>query len=399
MKMTVSVPQGFRLAGVSCGIKQDSSREDLTLIVADAPSVAAGVYTQNLVYAAPVAVDRERTPSDKMRVVAVNSGNANACTGQRGMEDALEMARLAAEACDAEPDQSLVMSTGIIGDFLPMDKIAAGIRSAAERLGNDEDAFLSAARGIITTDKSHKIAGRSIEVAGQTIRIAGMAKGAGMIGPKMATMLAAVMTDARMTPADAQAALVAAVDDSFNCISVEGHMSTNDTVLLLASGAACSEPLAGDALSAFRTALREVCIELARQIPDDGEGASHLITIDVCGTATRDDAFSIAKTVANSNLVKTGISGNDPNWGRIVCAAGYSGVQFDPNRLSLRLNGTLLYRDGAPVEFDATSVSHSMQENRETHIILELAEGDASARFWTSDLTVDYVRFNSDYHT
>jgi glutamate N-acetyltransferase/amino-acid N-acetyltransferase len=397
--MNTLVPQGFRLAGVSCGIKEDPTREDLTLIVMDAPSVAAGVYTQNLVFAAPVAVDRERTPSDRMRVVVVNSGNANACTGHRGMEDAVQMTRLAADACNAEPDQALVMSTGVIGEFLPMDRIATGIQAAAARLGDDEEAFLSAARGIITTDKSHKIAGRSIEVAGQRVQISGIAKGAGMIGPRMATMLAAVMTDAALTPADAQAALVAAVDDSFNCISVEGHMSTNDTVLLLASGAACGEPLAGDALSAFRAALREVCIELARQIPDDGEGASHLITIDVCGAASRDDAFSIAKTVANSNLVKTGIAGNDPNWGRIVCGAGYSGVNFDPHRLSLKLNGTLLYRDGAPVEFDAASVSRSMQESREVHILLELKEGDASARFWTSDLTVDYVRFNADYHT
>lgn len=397
--MGVPVPQGFRLAGVNCGIKQDTAKEDLTLIVMDQPSVAAGVYTQNLVYAAPVAVDRERTPSGRMRAVVVNSGNANACTGQRGLDDALNMAELTAAACGAEPDQALVMSTGIIGSFLPMDKIAAGIMDAAARLGDDQQAFLSAARGIITTDKSHKIASRSIEVAGETIQISGMAKGAGMIGPRMATMLAAVMTDAALTPADAQAALVAAVADSFNCISVEGHMSTNDTVLLLASGAACSEPLSGDALSTFQAALRDVCIELARQIPDDGEGASHLITIDVCGAPSRDDAFSIAKTVANSNLVKTGIAGNDPNWGRIVCAAGYSGVDFDPDRLSLKLNGTLLYCDGAPVEFDAASVSQSMQQDREVHILLELAEGDAAARFWTSDLTVDYVRFNADYHT
>jgi len=397
--MNPPVPRGFRLAGVGCGIKQDPSKEDLTLIVTDTPSVAVGVYTQNLVYAAPVAVDRERTPSESIRVVAINSGNANACTGQRGMEDAIGMANLAARACNAEPEQALVMSTGVIGEFLPMDKIAAGIQTAAARLGNDEESLLSAARGIITTDKSHKIAGRSIEVAGQTVQISGLAKGAGMIGPRMATMLAAVMTDAALTQADAQSALVGAVDDSFNCISVEGHMSTNDTVLLLASGAACSEPLAGDALAAFRAALREVCIELARQIPDDGEGASHLITIDVHGAATRDDAFSIAKTVADSNLVKTGVAGNDPNWGRIVSAAGYSGVSFDPERLSLELNGTLLYRDGTPVEFDAASVSRSMQEGREVHILLKLAEGDAAARFWTSDLTVDYVTFNADYHT
>jgi len=397
--MTIRVPQGFRLAGVSCGIKEDPTKEDLTLIATQTPSVAAGVYTQNLVYAAPVSVDRERTPSGHVRVVAVNSGNANACTGRRGLDDALEMARLAAEACGAEPEQALVMSTGIIGEYLPMGNIAAGIQAAVSKLADDEDALLSAARGILTTDKGKKIAGRSIMVSGQSIQITGIAKGAGMIGPRMATMLAAVMTDAAIAPADAQAALAAAVDDSFNCISVDGHMSTNDTVLLLASGAATPEPLTGEDLGSFGIALREVCIELARQIPDDGEGSSHLITIDVRGTATRDDAFRIAKTIANSNLVKTGIAGCDPNWGRIVSAAGYSGVMFDPNRVSLKLNETLLYRDGVPVEFDAALVSQSMRENREARIRLDLSEGDASARFWTSDLTVDYVRLNAEYHT
>jgi glutamate N-acetyltransferase/amino-acid N-acetyltransferase len=280
-----------------------------------------------------------------------------------------------------------------------MDKIAAGIRDAATRLGDDEAAFLSAARGILTTDKSHKIAGRTLELAGTTVQIAGMCKGAGMIGPRMATMLAVVMTDARLTVPDAQAALTAAVDDSFNCISVEGHTSTNDTVLLLASGAACSQPLASDDLNRFRESLRDVCIELARQIPDDGEGSTHLVTIDVRGTRTRDDAFRIAKTVADSALVKTAIAGGDPNWGRIVSAAGYSGVQFDPNGLTLRLNGTLLYRDGAPVPFDAPTVSRSIRTNRETHVLLELSEGHANVRFWTSDLTVDYVKFNADYST
>jgi glutamate N-acetyltransferase/amino-acid N-acetyltransferase len=397
--MSLSVPQGFRFAAVRCGIKQDAKKEDLTLIVTKARAVAAGVYTQNIVYAAPVAVDRERTPTDSIRAVVVNSGNANACTGERGLQDAAEMCRLAAAACGAGPEQALVMSTGIIGRFLPMDKITAGIRIAADRLGEDEAAFMAAARGILTTDKSHKIAGRTLELAGVTIQIAGMCKGAGMIGPRMATMLAVVMTDAALTVQDAQAALTAAVDDSFNCISVEGHTSTNDTVLLLASGAARGEPLSGDGLDRFRDALREVCIELARQVPDDGEGSTHLVTIDAQGTRTREDAFRIAKTVADSALVKTAIAGGDPNWGRIVSAAGYSGVQFDPSGLTLKLNGTLLYRGGAPVPFEAAAVSRSIRENRETHVLLELSEGDARVRFWTSDLTVDYVKFNADYST
>lgn len=397
--MSVAIPLGFRFAGVHCGIKQDPTREDLSLVVTASPAVAAGVYTQNLVYAAPVAVDRRRTPSSSIRVVVTNSGNANACTGERGERDALEMARLAAVACGAEPEQALVMSTGIIGQFLPLDKIAAGIQAAAPKLASDPAAFLCAAKGITTTDKSHKVASRTLQVAGQTVTILGMAKGAGMIGPNMATLLGVVMTDAALTPAAAQAALAAAVSDSFNCISVEGHTSTNDTVLLLASGAACPQALAGGDLDRFTAALRELCIELARQIPDDGEGATHLITIDVRGCATRDDARRIAQTVADSALVKTAIAGGDPNWGRIVSAAGYAGVPFDPQRLSLTVNGTLLFDRGAPVKFAAATVSRSIREQRETQLVLQLAQGDAAIRFWTSDLTVDYVRFNADYHT
>lgn len=393
------LPRGFRFAGVHAGIKRNPAKEDVTLIVADEPAVAAGVYTQNLVYAAPVALDRERTPSDRIRCVVVNSGNANACTGERGLRDAHEMARLAAETCGASADQALVMSTGIIGEFLPMEKVAAGIAACSQKLGSEEASFLAAARGILTTDKGIKVASRSLVVAGEEVRIAGMAKGAGMIGPRMATLLGVLLTDARLTVADAQAALQDAIDDSFNCISVEGHMSTNDTVLLLASGTATREPLAGADLEAFRAALKETAIELARLIPDDGEGATHLMVIDVVGTRTRDDAHRIARTIADSALVKTAVHGGDPNWGRIVSAAGYAGVPFDPSRVGLTVNGYQLYQNGAPVKFDAPTVSHAMQEQRETHIVLTLGEGDARVRFWSSDLTVDYVKFNADYHT
>jgi glutamate N-acetyltransferase/amino-acid N-acetyltransferase len=393
------IPRGFKFAGVHAGIKRNPAKEDVTLIVADQPAVAAGVYTQNLVYAAPVAYDRERTPSDQIRCVVVNSGNANACTGERGLSDAREMARLAAETCGASADQALVMSTGIIGEFLPMNKIAAGIGACADKLADDEASYLAAARGILTTDKGVKAVSRSIQVAGQEMRLAGMAKGAGMIGPRMATLLGVLLTDAKLTVADAQAALSDAIADSFNCISVEGHMSTNDTVLLLASGAVGDAPLAGADLEAFRTALKETAIELAKMIPDDGEGATHLMVIDVVGAKTRDDAHRIAKTIADSALVKTAIHGGDPNWGRIVSAAGYAGVPFDPAGVGLTVNDYQLYADGAPVKFDAATVSQSMKDNRETHIVLSLREGDAKVRFWSSDLTVDYVKFNADYHT
>ena len=397
--MIPSVPSGFRLTGVRCGIKKDATKEDLTLLVADRPSVAAGVYTQNIIVAAPVIFNRQRTPSDDFRAVVANSGNANACTGDKGLRDAEQMARLAAEACGLAPTQTLVLSTGVIGVYLPMEKIAAGVKDAAARLGNDEASFLAAARGMTTTDKSHKVAGRKATIRGRDVRVAGMAKGAGMIGPNMATMLAIVMTDAALTPVDAQRLLTAAVDQSFNCISVEGHTSTNDTVLLLASGAALDRPLAAEELPALQTAVNEVCVDLARMIPDDGEGASHLITIDVRGCARRDDALRMAKAIANSPLVKTGIAGADPNWGRFISAAGMVGVPFDPNRVTLTLNGTVLFRNGSPVPFDAASVSASIRNHRETRIELDFCEGQASVRFWTSDLTVDYVRLNSEYTT
>lgn len=397
--MSFRVPSGFRLAGVHCGIKKLSATEDLTLLVADQSAVAAGVYTQNLVYAAPVAWDRERTPSESIRVLIVNSGNANACTGERGMQDAREMARLAASTCEATADQALVMSTGIIGEFLPMERISRGVQLATAALGSDESHLMAAARGITTTDRGPKVAGRSVSIAGRSLAVTGFAKGAGMIGPRMATMLGVVMTDARLTVADAQQCLHAAVAKSFNCISVEGHMSTNDTVVLLASGAASSAPLARADLNQFQETLEQVCIELAKMIPDDGEGASHLVTIDIRGCFSEAAAQQIARTIAGSALVKTAIAGGDPNWGRIVSAAGYAGVPFQPQRLRLRVNGHLLYENGAPVRFDAAVVSASMKDNRDTHVELEFAEGSAATRFWTSDLNHEYIRVNADYHT
>ncbi|MFO0904989.1 MAG: bifunctional glutamate N-acetyltransferase/amino-acid acetyltransferase ArgJ [Pirellulales bacterium] len=397
--MAIQVPAGFQLAGVYCGIKSDPSRLDFTLIHCPQAATAAGVYTQNLVYAAPVALDRKRTPTANFRVLAVNSGNANACTGDRGMRDAETMAHMAAVSCQATAEQALVMSTGIIGEFLPMDRIGAGAKAAAAKLGSDEAAFLSAARGIMTTDQYHKVASRSLTLADKTVRIAGMCKGAGMIGPNMATMLGIILTDAQLSPAEAQEMLAYVADRSFNCIAVEGHMSTNDTLVLLASGAAGTGPLSDADRGVFQQALLETSIELCRQIPDDGEGASHLIVIDVRGCRTRAEARQIAKTIAESALVKTAVYGADPNWGRIVSAAGYAGVPFDPARLNLQINGLPLYRAGAPVPFDAAVVSAAIKNQRETLVELTLAEGDAECRFWTSDLGHEYINVNADYHT
>lgn len=398
--MPWELPLGFSAAGVYCGIKRNTSKKDLALVVCDRPATAAGVYTQNLVHAAPVALDRSRTPSAAIRGVVINSGNANACTGERGYADAIRMTELAAGRLDLPAEALLVLSTGIIGEFLPLEKIERGIDAAAAALGRDEAALVAAAQGMLTTDTRHKLAGECLTLpSGAQVRLTGLAKGAAMIGPRMATMLGLVLTDAALEPQAAQTLLREIVDDTFNCISVDGHMSTNDTVLLLASGAAGSHPLAGADLAAFAAALRRTCSELARMIPADGEGCTHLVTIDVRGCDSRATAYEIAKTVAESPLVKTAICGADPNWGRIVSAAGYAGRSFDPAQVALKVNGFLLYERGAPVKFDAATVSASIRENRDTHVELSFGGGPGEIRFWTTDLTPEYVRLNADYHT
>jgi glutamate N-acetyltransferase / amino-acid N-acetyltransferase len=391
-------PPGFRGTGVHCGIKR-SGRPDLSLIVCEGPAVAAGVYTRNLVRAAPVRWNERHTPSDAIRAIVINSGNANACTGPQGERDAAQMAAWAAEAVGAEPEQVLVLSTGIIGAPLPMSRIQSGIEKARSQLTDGSEAVELAARGMLTTDKIPKIAVRAFDGPKRTGSILGLAKGAAMIGPNMATLLGIILTDAPLTPADAQVALKEVVEVTFNCISVEGHMSTNDSVLLLARGRDDDEPLEGAWLDSFRTSLTDVCTELAKAIPSDGEGATHLITIDVRGCRKREEAARIARTVADSPLVKTAIHGADPNWGRIVSAAGYAGIDFDPAGLRLEMNGTLLYESGTPADFDAAAVSRSIADNRDTSVELTFREGEASARHWTCDLTAEYVRLNADYHT
>lgn len=396
------LPKGFTAGGVYCGVKSDATKLDLSLFVSDRPAVGVGVYTQNLVKAAPVLLDRARTPGDNLRAVITNSGVANACTGAQGMQDAERMAALVAESSpgsDIAPEQVLVMSTGVIGEHLPMEKIASGIPAVVNDLADDAAAIERAARAIMTTDTVPKVRSRTVSIGGRDVTITGVAKGAAMIGPNMATMLATVMTDAPLTPADAQAALSESVVESFNCISVDGHTSTNDTVLLMANGAAGGEPLSGRDLGMFRATLLEVCEDLAIAIPTDGEGATHLITVEVHGCATRDDAIRIGKTIADSPLVKTAIAGADPNWGRIVSAAGYAGVPFDPDEVALLINGLLVYEKGTPVEFDEATVSESIRSSRDTLLLLLLGEGQAMARFWTTDLTAEYVRLNADYRT
>ena len=394
------LPKGFRFAGVHCGLKSNPQDLDLTFVVSDFPATVAGVYTQNLVYGAAVQVDRPRTPGTGFRTLIANSRCANDCTGEQGYRDALEMTALASQCVGAEPEKSLVMSTGVIGTFMPMDKIRAGLAEAAKQLAADESSFIRAARGIMTTDTFEKTASRQITLeSGEAITIAGFCKGAAMIAPNMRTMLAMIMTDITLTPQVAQELLAEAVDDSFNCISVDGHTSPSDTVLLYANGAAKASELSEHDRNLFAKELRLLCRELARKIPEDGEGVSHLITIDVTGCKDRDSAKQIAKQIANDPLVKTAICGADPNWGRIVSAAGNAGVPFDTTKVDLSINGFELFESGAPLPFDKAMVSNSIRENRETHFQVKFSEGEESIRFWTTDLTCEYVRLNSDYTT
>ncbi len=398
--MTISLPKNFRFSAVHCGLKSDANLLDLSLIVTDVPATAAGVFTPNLVCGAPVQVDRSRLPGEGFRAVVGNSRVANACTGQQGLKDAEEMAALASATVGGAADKGLVMSTGVIGNMLPMKKVRAGIQEAASKLSATEAAFVDAATGIMTTDTFAKYASRTVTLAsGEIVTIAGLCKGAAMIGPKMATLLAVVMTDAALEPQTAQTLIRAAADVSFNCVTVEGHTSTSDTLLLLANGAAVSHPLAGDDLAKFSEVLQELCIELAVKIPTDGEGASHLITIDITGCKSREDAKTIARKVAEDALVKTAICGADPNWGRIVSASGTAGVPYDPQKVSLKLNGFELFRNGEPLPFDKPTVSDSIRNNRDTHVLLSFGEGIEAIRFWTTDLTAEYVRLNADYTT
>jgi glutamate N-acetyltransferase / amino-acid N-acetyltransferase len=388
------IARGYRFAGVHCGIRDHT---DLALIVSDSPASAAGVFTQNRVCAAPVHVCRERLPADAVRGIVVCAGNANACTGPRGLADARRMTTVAAEAVGCRPEQVLVASTGVIGRHLPMDRVEPGIRHAFAELQTGSLALDRAAHAILTTDTRIKVSTRRVEIDGLAVNVTGFAKGAAMIGPNMATMLAFVLSDAGVSPADLATLAARAAEQSFNCVRVEGHTSTNDSLILLANGV--GQRLDGPRLARFAAAVTDVCTDLAKAIVADAEGASHFVTLDVEGLRDDDEARRIARAVADSPLVKTAIFGADPNWGRIVSAAGYAGPRFNPRGISLKINGTLLYEKGGPVAFDAKGVSHSIRQNRETHVEVLFSEGNGHVRFWTTDLTAEYVRLNADYTT
>lgn len=392
------IPSGFRAGAVRAGIKP-SGGLDLALLVSDHPCAAAGTFTLNRIAAAPVQYDRARVPSSSVRAVVVNAGNANAATGEEGLANAQRTAEHAAARLGCAPDDVLVASTGVIGHQLPMDRLERGIDAAVPVLTDSAEGFDLASRAILTTDTKPKVVCASDVFEGRTVKLLGLAKGAAMIGPRMATMLGFLMTDAKVDADDLTAILREAVEESFNCISVEGHTSTNDTVLLLANGASGGPALKGASLEKFSAMVHDACQDLAAQIPADGEGATHRIRVTVTGCRDREEARTIARAVADSPLVKTAIHGADPNWGRIVSAAGYAGIPFEEQELSLVLNGTPLYRDGTPLAFDHEAVSKQLREGFDVAIELSLKRGEGRIAFWTSDLTAEYVHLNADYTT
>lgn len=388
----MTIPQGYRFAATYAGIRK-VDRDDVALMVSDRPAATAAVFTRNLVKAAPLVLSARHLVESKgwCRAIVVNAGNAN-CATPDGPQVAARTARAAAAALGVRECEVGVSSTGVIGVSLPVEKLVAvipGLVTALE-VGN----FDAASRAIMTTDTVPKTAAAEVKVKGGTVRIAGMCKGSGMIHPGMATMLAYVFTDAKLTPPEARAMLRAAAEESFGRISVDGDMSTNDTVYLMANGASgIAEKVK------VAAAVREVMIELARAIARDGEGARKLITIDVTGAASDRAATQIARAIANSPLCKTAMAGSDPNWGRILCAAGYSGASFDPARVDIDLNGFAVCRHGKAAEFSEEEVKRSLDAPDVSIRLSIRGKGRGKTRFWTCDLTEGYIKINASYRT
>lgn len=393
----VTAPRGFLAAGVHAGIK--GQKKDVALLVSDTLCNLAGVFTTNRVFAAPVALCRKRVTQGTARAVVINSGCANACTGQRGDADAAEMAEMTADALGFASEQICVCSTGTIGLPLPMDRISKGISAAVEKLAADGGS--DAAVAIMTTDTCPKEYALEFTFGDRTIRIGGMTKGSGMICPNMATMLGFITTDAAVEQHFLQQALVQAVSRSFNRISVDGDQSTNDTVLLLANGRSETEALDADhpAATDFVNALTTVCEQLARAIVSDGEGATKFVTVTVRGALNPGEALAAANAVANSLLVKTAWFGEDPNWGRVVAAAGYSGAELDPDRLEMFYDQLCVFREGIPVMQHDLSQVEAIVKQPAFSITLDLHLGTAAETVFTCDCSHEYVDINASYMT
>jgi glutamate N-acetyltransferase / amino-acid N-acetyltransferase len=394
---SVSAPAGFRAAGVACGIKK-SNGLDLALIVSDTPASSAAVFTTNKAVAAPVVVSKARLQASggHSRVVVINSGCANACTGPDGYQTAEAMADAAAGAAGVDPSQVLVASTGVIGVSLDRQRVTDGITAAARVLARDGGP--AAARAIMTTDPFPKEAAVEVTTPSGTFRVGGIAKGSGMIEPLMATMLGVVTTDAKIEPALLQRALTAVTDVTFNAITVDGECSTNDCVFALANGASGVTIAEGD-FDLFVEALRRVCEPLAVGIVRGGEGATKLITIEVTGGATDVEAKRAARAIANSPLVKTAVHGADPNWGRLVAVAGRAGVEFDLERARVQIGDVELFAGGRPFDERAEQASEHLK-NAEVMLRVDLGTGKGgAARMWTCDLSAEYVKINAEYRT
>ena len=399
---SVTSPQGFVAAAVAAGIKQ-SGRPDLVLVAADRDCAAAGVFTRNRVAAAPVLLDRATLAAGRaaLRGVLINAGNANACTGEPGLADAREMQRLAAAALGTRPEQLLVMSTGVIGVPLPMTRVAAGVAALAPLLS--AGGGLAAAEAIMTTDTRPKRAAVVVDLPDGQVTIGGMAKGAGMIHPDMATLLGVLTTDAVVAPGVLDSSLREAVAASFNAISIDGDTSTNDSIVLFANGAVGVAVADDESRGRFAAALTDLCVQLAQMIVRDGEGATRFVTLVVSGAASTVDARRVADTIATSPLVKTAFAGGDPNWGRIMMAAGRSGAALDPARLALSVIAPgapplQLVRGGTPTGY-AEADAAAVFAQPEFTVHLDLGLGDGTATLWTTDLSHEYVSINADYRT
>lgn len=402
----ILVPRGFRFGAATAGLKA-SGRPDFALIAADASASAAAAFTANKVVAAPVIVDREhlRATGGKVRVVAINAGNANCAAGQPGLDAAHATCVAVAREFGCRVEEVFPSSTGIIGVPLPAEKLMAALPALAATIAGDEEHFAQAARAIMTTDMVEKTASAQFEVAGpdgrpREVRIVALGKGAGMIHPQLlphATMLVYILTDAAIDPASLDGYLRQAVEASFNRISVDGDTSTNDTVLLLASGASGVNISAGNA--AFAAALNRVCTSLARQIVADGEGVKHVVELRIEGASTDADALRVAKAIAHSPLVKTAWAGCDPNWGRLAAAIGYSGAEIDPDRFEIHFGELPVCQNGGRDPRFDEAAAHAYLQQAEYSISINLHVGNGSCVFWTTDLTVEYIHINADYST
>ena len=394
----ITAVPGIRASGVHGGLKPDNQK-DVALIVADSPAVAAGVFTRNRVCAATVLLSREHLEDQIAQAIVVNSGNANACTGEPGLDNAREMASLVGDQLDVEPQKVLVSSTGVIGVQLPMDAIRKGIERAADTLR--EDGGHDAAQAIMTTDTVPKEIAVEIEVGGEKVKIGGMTKGSGMIAPNMATMLAFLAADVNIAGAPLGEALRKSVNKSFNRVTVDTDTSTNDTVQILAAGSARNSEIteaSGDSYDAFCEGLEFVCIELAKKIAQDGEGATKLIEVVVKNAKNETEAELAARSTAESPLVKTAVFGKDANWGRIMMAVGKSEAQFDPYQVNVWLGDYQLVKAGMDSGFDEEKATQLFSEDTVT-ITVDLNAGDAEATMWTCDYSYDYIKINADYRT